>query len=467
VASAEAAALPVVLEATRIDTSSWEHVSQNGSDAEVLQALTAANPGRIDLTSIAWRMQERFFFDSVLALLRGRHIYSGVLWSYGIRHQDPEATREFLRHADAFLAQCGRYLDSPLVHIDPIERRAWEIVEYEPLHNPRAHRFGRRPSILNGDLAAQYRDLLEILTYRAQLDDDDWMTVTYYMLLQDRIEEALAAFEQVDPSRLETRLQHDAMQAYLDFYTEEYERARALAASHAEHPVDRWRLWFGDVLRQLDEAEGKAPPALEGEGRERSQEALAATEAGLELEVEARRVTLRGRNVERCELRYHEMDVEFLFSTHPFVQQGSGSFAWVKPNWSETRELPANGELVFDLPERFKNSNVLIEVRAAGLVRRQAYYANSLAVNVVESYGHLQVREAGSDHPLPRVYVKVFARDPGGKVRFHKDGYTDLRGRFDYVSLSGTGAERRERYAVLVLSEEHGAVIREAEPPSR
>jgi hypothetical protein len=68
---------------------------------------------------------------------------------------------------------------------------------------------------------------------------------------------------------------------------------------------------------------------------------------------------------------------------------------------------------------------------------------------------------------LPRVYVKVYARSPGGATRFHKDGYTDLRGRFDYVAHSGEGLTPADAYSVLVLSEEHGAVIREVAPPAR
>jgi hypothetical protein len=110
---------------------------------------------------------------------------------------------------------------------------------------------------------------------------------------------------------------------------------------------------------------------------------------------------------------------------------------------------------------------VLVEVRGGGLVRRQACYANSLSVQMIESYGQLKVTHAGTGQPLPKVYVKVFARDPYGNVRFHKDGYTDLRGRFDYASLSGTGGASADRYAILVLSEEDGALIREVAPPAR
>ena len=52
-----------------------------------------------------------------------------------------------------------------------------------------------------------------------------------------------------------------------------------------------------------------------------------------------------------------------------------------------------------------------------------------------------------------------------GSVRFHKDGYTDLRGRFDYVSQSNRTIDGIQKFSILVLSEAQGAVIRQASPP--
>jgi hypothetical protein len=49
---------------------------------------------------------------------------------------------------------------------------------------------------------------------------------------------------------------------------------------------------------------------------------------------------------------------------------------------------------------------------------------------------------------------------------FFKDGYTDLRGRFDYGQLSGTSISDVEKFAIFVHNEEHGSLIKEAKPPS-
>ena len=63
--------------------------------------------------------------------------------------------------------------------------------------------------------------------------------------------------------------------------------------------------------------------------------------------------------------------------------------------------------------------------------------------------------------------MKTYVRLADGTVKFHKDGYTDVRGRFDYASVSTPERQPIERFAILVLSDEKGATIREAAPPQR
>ena len=468
VAYAPARGLNVVRVPSTVDTTSWEHVSQSGTAQEVLAFLAVGNLHRIDLDRIAWRMRDADFFREVLAHVRGRHAYANLLWSYGVHHGDVQATREYLAHATDFLGRCGAYLESPLLAIDPIERRTYEHIEYYPLFNGRAHRFGKRWEILNGSLAHQYQALLDILAYRPTLGDADWLSVTYYLLLQDRVEEALACFARVDPQQLVTRVQYDYMHAYMDFFSDDRAEARGIATRYLDHPVPRWRALFQEVVNQLDEAEGKTVAKSDAEDRTQVQSELADREPALELLVQDRRLEIEYANLAQCDVNYYEMDIEFLFSTSPFVQQGSGSFAYIRPNRTDHLELPLDRKQVdIELPAEFKSSNVLVEVRGGGVLRRQAYYANSLTVQVIENYGQLKVTHAGTGKPLAKVYVKVFARKSDGGVRFHKDGYTDLRGRFDYASLSGTGGADAERYAILVLSEEDGAVIREVAPPVR
>ncbi|WLD12473.1 hypothetical protein [Planctellipticum variicoloris] len=52
-------------------------------------------------------------------------------------------------------------------------------------------------------------------------------------------------------------------------------------------------------------------------------------------------------------------------------------------------------------------------------------------------------------------------------MKFYKDGYTDLRGRFDYASLNTNDLDAAAKFSILILSEEHGAVVRDALPPKQ
>ena len=88
-----------------------------------------------------------------------------------------------------------------------------------------------------------------------------------------------------------------------------------------------------------------------------------------------------------------------------------------------------------------------------------------MEVRLTENYGQLQVTDTAVGKALPKVYVKTYVRLSDGQVKFYKDGYTDHRGRFDYASVSTPEHLPANRFAILVLSEEHGATIREAATP--
>ena len=464
IAYTDASSLKVVDEPSKLDTSSWQHVSQQGTAAEVMAFIDTHNLKRIALDKVAWRMRDRAFFETILPKLRKRHTYHSTLWSYGLLHRDAPTTREYLRHRGDFLNQCGDWLESPLVSIDPVERRRYEHLELNPLVHQRAHQLGDERRIGNADLANQYGALMRLLSYRPRLDSKDWLAVTYYFLLQDRVEEALDSFAKIEPNAIEAKVQYDYLSAYLCFFTGETEKARRIATTGSKIPVPHWQKRFDNILSQLDEAEGKDPAT----SAEQTPDSLAATAPALELALEGRTAAISYKNLTEVEVRYYELDVEFAFSSQPFAGPDGASAAFVQPNQRESRNLDASQQQVtFELPQKFWQKNVLVEVRAQGLVRSRQYFANAIDVRFLESYGQVSVTEPNTKKPLSKTYVKVFAKLANGDVRFHKDGYTDLRGRFDYVSVSDDPNRGAQRYAVLVLDETRGAVIREINPPAQ
>jgi hypothetical protein len=468
VAAAEPVAFHVVEKPSKVDTGSWDYVSQNGTTQEVLAFLGRENVQAINLDRIAFRMKDRDFFESVIALLQGRHLYQPTLWSYGLLHKDVPVARQYLLHADSLVTEAGGPLVSSLLTIDPVARHQYEHLEYRPLVNARAHALGQRRQIVNDRVHAQYHRFLKLLSYHADLSDADRLAATGYLLLQDRVEEALATFKTVNPEKVATRLQYDYCAAYLALFGDEPGRARAIAARYADHPVDRWRNAFASVVHTLDEAEGKGSKVADEEDRAQRQGHLAATEPGFEATLEGRDLHLTWQNLEKVRVNYYLMDVELLFSRNPFVQQVSGPFASIRPNDSVEVKLPeGKSRLTVPLPEALARRNVLVEVTANGKTRTLPCYASAMDLRMTENYGQLRVTEASGGKPLSRVYVKVYARLGSGQVKFYKDGYTDLRGRFDYASVSTPERLPVERFAILALSDERGALIREAAPPQR
>ena len=525
IAAATPKRLKVVDIPTSVDKQSWDYISQHGSNEDVLNFLATQNVLQINLDKMAFRLHDPAFFKQAIDLLTKRHVYQNTLWSYAAKHGDAAALRPFLLHADGFLNELGRSFDSQLVSVDPVERRSYQHLDYTPLVNARAHQLGKRRRILNDALYQQYHRLLAILACRSQLDDTDRMAVTYYLLLQDRIDEAAQVFGTVNAERLESKLQHDYFAAYIDLYTAEPERAKAIVAKYRDYLVERWKTAFAAISSQLDEAGVKplaaniGPNAVASVSKElispigpnrpivspevgpmgqvgrmkdddllaaadktaaandkgpmtndsqQSNTALASTEPSFDFAVESKKVKLKFQHLQSVRVNYYEMDIELLFSRNPFVQQFSGEFSFIRPNETAELKLPeGKTDLDFDLPARFHNSNVLVEITAAGETKRQTYYSHALNVQTLENYGQVSVTHEKTKKPLAKIYVKVYAKLGDGNVKFYKDGYTDLRGRFDYASLNTGELDSVQRFSILILSEEHGAIVREAAPPKR
>ena len=468
IAAAAPTTLKVVQRLSKVDETSWGYLSQRGEPQQVVRFLRDNNIERVNLEKIAWRMGDRGFYDQIIALLTERHVYDHTLWSYGLLHNDVGNIGEYLQHEDSFLGQCGLFIDSTLVAFDPAARGIYEHLEYAPLVNARAHQLRGRHSILNNRFAEQWERFLAVLDYKPHLTSDDLLAVVYYLLLQDRVDDAIEVFQRVDSAQITTSLQYDYLRSFLEFFSGRPGTAREYAAPYESYPVDRWRKLFCNVLAQLDEIESPVEKPVDDADRTQRQTHLASTQPSFELTVENNAVTISYQNLAQCRVNTYLMDIELLFSRQPFVQQQSDQFTFIKPKHFDVLDLPQDrNEWVFDLPEQFRGANVIVEIVAEGQRSAKAYYAHSLRVQLVENYGQVRVSHRKTSKPSPKTYVKTYARMRGGEVRFYKDGYTDLRGTFDYTSLSTDELDQVERFSLLILSEENGAVIREANPPKR
>lgn len=551
----------VVLVPTQVDTRSWEFVANEGTLEEVIEFLRTENIyDGVDVRQCAWRCSNKRAYEAIVGALRERCFFSKDVCGYAFKHGDIRGIRDYLSQSSAALSTM-RQLAEPILRSnllrvsfeegvgdssadpgglatammqtrDPRNTNVYTHFEYAPLVNARAHRLGTQQRITNRDLKNQYQRFLRLLGYQVlgtgAATAHQLLALTYFFVLQDRIEEAHATFAKVPApegsiaggaagaassgaagggsgaaSSSWSVLQYDYMAAYLDFYhldgEHPLETARRVAEAYKSHPVPRWRAKFVEMASQLQEAAtaggGAAKKGFaegerdEDEGkelvREKQQAAMAKTEPVLEMEVgrgadgkaEARLTTA---NVDGVQLSVYGMDVELLFSTSPFASAGGDSrkFSYVRPNAVLRVDTPAapgaehkTQEKTVPLPLDAAGSNVLVEAVAGGKRRTATFFSNSMRVSVQEAFGRVKVVEASTGRPLPRVYVKAFgtasASGAADDAFFFKDGYTDLRGVFDYSSVNTDALDRVKRFALLVMSDKFGAVVREAGAPAR
>jgi hypothetical protein len=110
-----------------------------------------------------------------------------------------------------------------------------------------------------------------------------------------------------------------------------------------------------------------------------------------------------------------------------------------------------------------KNKNLVIEVIAEGKQEFRTYYSTELKITFNEAFGELKVMH--NNKGIGKIYVKVFSLSTNGKEEFFRDGYTDIRGKFEYAIASGEKLNKIKKFAVLVLSEQYGSMIKEVTPP--
>ena len=72
-----------------------------------------------------------------------------------------------------------------------------------------------------------------------------------------------------------------------------------------------------------------------------------------------------------------------------------------------------------------------------------------------------------TNKPLTKTYVKVFSKNKRGGETFYRDGFTDIRGKFEYGNCSGKSLADIEKFAILVSHDTYGQIIKEANVPNK
>ncbi|ETP45193.1 hypothetical protein F442_08360 [Phytophthora nicotianae P10297] len=535
----DAATCKVVHSASRVNLASWSDVSARGSLEEVTQFMESTKPGvTIDYQKLYWRCHDQTFYRGILDYLRRRMAFVSGIWKYGLLHSDGLAIREYFAGSNEVTQSvgsgfCSSFVDERrLYHTDRFvsDLERFDHCEFGPFLTRRVHpvtgrvnaqlTFGEAAKtagkrILNSEARQYFGDLCQRLGTHTRMTGQHLLVMAYYMILFDRIEDAIMVFSRlescsdVEAVELKATVQYSYLTAFLDFFRSNDQQeptfpvARRVVASYITHPQPRWRQRFMRIQEFLEEYDAFEEQSLRQqqdmemidatmEGDQLNRDDAASTR-GSQIKIEASvsegAVVLLSQCLGQCELAFYPIDVELMFSTEPFntfsdSAASASSILLVEPRQHLSVDLNATAtdagmaKTVVQIPDQLNGVQMMVRVReipASRTVKSVApptnvivpYFNSSLKVDIMTQCGVLQVLRGGL--PVRSCYVKVYAKVSTGdgrtKTEFYKDGYTDLLGKFDYVGTNGDLISNVEKFSILISHEKFGAKVEQADPP--
>ncbi|KAK2944335.1 putative Actin-binding protein [Blattamonas nauphoetae] len=531
------------------EVETWTSLAQQADEARLLAFLENGNIFRsdVDLADICWRLHNKATFLKVLHVLEKRRMYHRSIWAYAFKHEEPiSAMKTYLSIESTTVSQIIpkiQRIDSALFSSNPVEKRAFTLLEYRPLINPRSFCFKDEKRIENDNLQKEYVQFLTFLAHNgrglkdvnkpfALLTDDDKVILCYYLVLQDRVERAREVFatisegyEEEHRRRLacstndicavdqenEMLIQSAYMRGYLDFSLpwtthltepkEHLKEAREVVEQYKDCQLPQWKDMFDAMRKKIasidksfegkgDEEDNDEDEDLDNDEeittvrREHKRQQLLqqAQQSSPTLHVSVNEkhfdieITQTQGKDEFASVKFFPVDLELLFSMNPFVKERGDKFCVVSPsvNIQISMKDESTGSLKetvhVAIPPDFKNKNTFIIVEYGSLSSSAPLFHHSMHIIPFERSGRLQLKDKETRRPLASVYVKAYTRPiGGGRASFHKDGFTDLGGVFDYTSVNKAGKDADTlagmQFSLLVMSPENGCEVVEVKGP--
>jgi len=312
-----------------------DQILAQGSKEDILEFIKTKNLHNTEIFNfhnIYYLLKDKSFYLSFIDILKKRKIYDYVTWSFSLLHGDMQTLKEFfnspeiLNHLNSFM----RNFSNEFISIKKIR-----LLEYYPLMNSRVHQLSLdKSNILNKELKFQYKSFLEYLVEVPKAKPDDLLSFVYYLLLQDRIDDAIKIFSRIDIKELEKlseicRLQYDYFLGYLDFYSgyPNFKKAREICEKYLDYPVLKWRNLFYEMANQLAEYDGEEliddTEVMKNKKLTDKQKNLksAEKEETLTAELQKDEIIIIYQNCSELTVNYYLIDLEVLYSRNPFLLQ--------------------------------------------------------------------------------------------------------------------------------------------------
>ena len=462
-----------------------------------------------DISYILYLLKnDKDFYNSLIAILRKRGFYNNNVWSFGFYHKDEKAINEYLNTKDNIKNDLSYDFKSTLYsYRDSDDSKLRPHLEYSPLYNARKHPFGNKndkneTNIVNKEFNDTYRKFIINLLSLQELKIKEKLQLVYYLILQDRMEDTLDIIEKIKKEELDDnnnknyKIQYDYIKAYLDFCFgyPEFKIASSLCDKYKSFPLIHWKDKFEEIEDQLLEYEGKEKISMDKISLESDNlsnkkaltRELKEKEPKLSFSIDNKtgKLLILHSNISELEIKLYFIDLEQLFTRDPKISEIINKeknndnsnikikdhFGFVQPNYSEIIKIPKekinkneNGTS-YDIPEKYKNKNLFIEIKAESIKIFDIYFSSNFHVIISENLGELKVVE-NNFKPIIKAYVKIYVELNNNEVQFYKDGYTDLNGKFNYLALNTDQLNNSKKFYIFVSEEKQGSIIKECNPP--
>ena len=450
---------------------------------------------------------DKDFYNNLISTLRKRGYFNPIVWSFGFHHKDETAVREYLKTNDSLKRDLGYDFTSTLYsYSDVDDAKIQPHLEYSPLYNARKHPFGNKGdkneiNIANKEFNETYRHFIVDLLALKQLTIKEKLQLTYYLILQDRMDEALEMYKKIKPEEVNDnnnksyKIQYDYINAYLDFCFgyPDFTISKSICNKYKDFPLIHWREKFEEIEDELFEYEGKEKVSMnkistENEDKKALTKELREKEPKLSFTVDSKegKILLIHSNVNEINIKFYFIDLETMFTRDPKISEIMNkdknkennsnsnmmeSFGFVQANYSETIKIPKekanknDNSTMYEIPKEYKNKNLFVEITSESIKLFDIYLSSNLFIVITESLGELKVID-NNLKPTIKAYVKVYVElNNNSEVQFYKDGYTDLNGKFNYLALNTDQLKNSKKFYIFVSEEKQGAIIKECHPP--
>ena len=458
-----------------------------------------------DISNVLYLLKDdKDYYYKFIKILRERGYYHNKVWAFGFHHKDEQAIKEYLNTVNSLKQDLGYDFESSLFSYNEIDdAKIHPHLEYNPLYNARKHPFGNKnektgTNIANKEFNETYTKFIINLLSLKKLRIKELLQLAYYLILQDRMDDAFEVFKKIKPEEVENnkyknyKIQYDYLYAYLDFCFgyPEFKIAKSICDKYKDFPLTHWKEKFEEIEDQLLEYEGKEKVSMDKISQENDKnnkqltKELREKEPKMSFTIDNKegKIIIVHSNISQIDIKLYFIDLETMFTRDPKISEiidkdknkdsnkMKNNFGFVQPNYSTIIKLPQekinknDNSTSFEIPKEYKSKNLFVEIKSESLKIFDIYLNSNLYVVITESIGELKVID-NNLKPIIKAYVKVYVELNKDEVQFYKDGYTDLNGKFNYIALNTDQLKKAEKFYIYVSEEKNGALIKECKPP--